>query len=187
MNRKTLPILIAWAAGALLASAARSAPIVVLDLDGIPGDGPDRVSVETGGWLAVDVWFEGGDPLVAWGVVLCDPSGVLSFADVLYHTSSPWENIEPDRSTPGCVALASSNKFFGAVPLPWLVATVTFRAPAEPASADLVVDEQNSGWLAPTLRHGPLSGSVGAAVDIESPPPPPPPPPSWSGIKSLFR
>ncbi|MFH1277811.1 MAG: hypothetical protein ABIK65_05485 [Candidatus Eisenbacteria bacterium] len=175
-----------WAAvfAILVGTGGGSAgPIVEVDLSGVVGDGADRDTVRVGEEIAVDLWFVGGEPLVAWGITLCSPGGALEFVDAAYRMPGAWTNETPESRSPGCVYLGAANRFFGPLAPPFLAVTVTYRAAGE-ALAELVVDEQNSGWFARSFVTGTVDGSIGASVAIA---PPLPPASTWGTVKGLFR
>ncbi|MFH1279185.1 MAG: hypothetical protein ABIK65_12495 [Candidatus Eisenbacteria bacterium] len=86
MNRKKC--LSASALGLLLSlnSPALAEQIVELDLDGVPGNGPDTAYVSGGSAVPVDVWFRGGDTFIGLQVDICNPDDGLAFESVEYST-----------------------------------------------------------------------------------------------------
>lgn len=168
----------------VFAAGAFAAPVVEIDLNGVVGDGGDRETVRVGDTITADLWFVGGEPLVGWGITLCGPEGVMEFVKAEYGTPEAWSNETPVPRGPGCVYFGSANRTFVPLVPPFRAVTVTYRAAAPAPLADLVVDEERSGWIARSFATGNVGGSVDATLVIS---PPPVPSPTWGKVKRLFR
>ncbi|MBM3321750.1 MAG: hypothetical protein FJY73_13890 [Candidatus Eisenbacteria bacterium] len=160
--------------------------LVVLDMDGELGNGPDSVFVEPQDSIAVAVWLVGdllGADFYGFAVFVVD-NGPLAFLGGEILTPAPWVS---DLSENGdTVSIVAMHPTLGGSPEgTFLVAILQYVAAAEETLGELGVDLARSGFavdFGPTCFFDDFVGAkimIGGNTATEQP--------TWGAIKTLFR
>ncbi|MFH1314069.1 MAG: hypothetical protein ABIJ00_12700 [Candidatus Eisenbacteria bacterium] len=166
-------------------STMASEPYVELDFDEIVGNGPDHIEVEVNSYVLVDIWLLGNPHdggLFVYSVTFCNYDRSLEFQGCEYFLLGPgWVGVPP---TPGdCIIVQGADlQFADCMALPYLCATVTYRAVEDNSMAEVVGltgGYDTCGWIG-DLWSEIIGGTVqtGPTGTEES---------TWGMIKTMFR
>jgi hypothetical protein len=182
---------IALAAALLFSGAGAAEYWVEADLNGVFGDPqPDSIVASVGQDVPVDVWAVGSPDVcfTVFYVSLCDGDGALDYQDVQYHRLPGWGYWPPEPpDTMDCIHLWGAQHEFGpCLPLPYRVATLTYRAAVDHTMADLTLGEASAMFTSGFSTYWFVNkGEVIARIRIGAPTSTETT--SWGSVKSLFR
>ncbi|MFH1279384.1 MAG: hypothetical protein ABIK65_13515 [Candidatus Eisenbacteria bacterium] len=171
----------------LIPSSGSANPLIELDVDGIPGNGPDTIQVGLGETFEVGAWIHpDNNGLLAAAIRLEDAEGAFHFQDIQFYPPEGWESVLYHVDSVTVVFGVEWRPPYSCLYSPWKIAVLTFQSMTDQDCGTLIVQDWGSGcalcdiwdceWavpsVEPTVCTGIPTGTEGT---------------TWGRVKKLFR
>ncbi|MBM3321536.1 MAG: hypothetical protein FJY73_12760 [Candidatus Eisenbacteria bacterium] len=186
--------LLGWLLVVIAGGATRAQPYwLEVDLDGVPGNGPDTVAATVGESLFVDLWVMGHTQGEEWQglllvyATLCNEDGWLQFVEwTLGPVAYPCMQYYTETVSGGaCTGMMGTGYVIGcATPAPFLFSRVTYDLIGGETFADLEVDLGNSYWIDYAYDAGDFVAGINGVIRIDATATEGM---TWGRVKRLFR
>ncbi|MFH1279385.1 MAG: hypothetical protein ABIK65_13520 [Candidatus Eisenbacteria bacterium] len=179
--------LIVFSACLFLPSSGSANPLIELDVDGIPGNGPDTIHVGVGETFDVGAWvYPDNNGLASAAVYLEDAEGTFLFEDIQFFPPEGWVSYLVYTDSVTVLFAVGTMPPLSCIFSPWRIAVLTFRSMVDEACGTLIVQEGVSSciwcnifdceWVVPSIEP---TICVGAPTSTAGS--------TWGRVKKLFR